>query len=692
VKVDRRDLLAHLLLAAAIVLVAWPLVAGQVLYYGDLTLQFIPWRSFARAELLAGRLPLWLPDTYLGLPFLANDQSAVLYPWHWLSLPLSPARQVALGCLVHLQLAASGMYCCTRRRERSRAAALCSALAFGLGGFILTKQQFPSLAYTIAWLPWLAWSAQRLHGRGLLVAATVVGVQWLAGHAQMSVMMLALVTGWQLLRPGGQGQRVRWLLAVGWGTGLAAVQLLPTAELLRWSARTHFELADAARFNLPPWQMGQALLPGCFGRPDGPLPYFGVGAFWETSWWIGLVALTLACAAGARRPAWLALAAVGLLLAMGIHTPVYPGLARLLPVLTIFRDPARFALYAGFALAWLAADGYDLRLAAARRWAAIGAGLAGLGWLLAALLPATFWSTLASWALSQAATKSVGDLGALAAGWQSVLGGQLLGAAAVLGLVAALATPQGRRWLPAVLAVELVLAGQGVNPATSAAAFGPVARPAGLPAEGLIWAAPADLEAVAQRCFGLAQYPSPPRVAEARAAWVGNLTIGTGVRQFAGYDPLRPAESLAWLEACERLAAAERQKLLAGLGCRGELVGGTWRPYPQPAAEVRRDGAAVGWAMLTPQRMVAESSAEGRELAWTRHFLPGWRWSGAARLAHRDAAVVAWETAPGQERLRTWYAPVTVRLGLFQSLVATALLAAGIVTCCSRPPRDLISS
>lgn len=688
VKLERRDLLAHLALAAAIGVVAWPLWAGQVLYYGDITLQFIPWRSFARAELLDGRLPLWLPDVYLGTPFLANDQSAVLYPWHWLSLLLSPARQISLGCLLHLQLAASGMYCCGRRRGRSRAAAVCGALAFGLGGFVLTKQQFPSLAYTVAWLPWLAWAALRLEGRGLCVAVAVVAVQWLAGHAQISVMTLALVTAWQLTRPGGRGARVRWLMAVGWGTALAAPQLLPTAELLGWSARGGFGLADAARFNLPPWQLPQLALSGCFGRPDGPVPYFGVGAFWETSCWTGLLAVPLAFAGARRRPAWLVVAGLSLLLAMGTYTPLYPLLVELLPPLTIFRDPARFTLYATFALAWLAADGYDLAPDGARRWMVWLAIGAAASWLLTALLPASARQAWLGWLLARAPSKQVSDVASLAAGWQAVAGGQLLLAAALLG-GAARVPAAARRWWPVLLAAELVWVGQGVNPVTDAASFAaPPPAVEALPS-GLLWIGAGELETVARHCFDLAHYPAPPRVAAARATLVGNVIVGTGRRQCAGYDPLRTAAILAWLAGVEALPAADRERTLAALGCRGEWSGGAWRPYAAVRDEVRVSDGAVAWREPSPQRAYATAAGGGR-LAWTRAWLPGWHGSGARDMVSWSASEAVWECGDGAVTLRLWYAPTAWRVGLFLGLLALAAWVAA-VTGCSTSVADRIS-
>ena len=686
VKADRRDLLAHLCLAAAIAVLAWPLLGGRVLYYGDLTLQFIPWRTFARAELLHGRLPLWLPDTYLGLPFLGNDQSAVLYPWHWLCLPFSPARQIALGCLVHLQLAASGMYCFARARGRSRRAALIAGLALGLGGFCVSKQQFPSLADTIAWLPWLAWSAQQVTARpglrGMLPAVLVVGLQWLAGHAQMSVMGLGLVTGWQVFRPAGRGARGRWLAAVGWGTALAAAQLLPTFELLGWSARTGFSLADAARFNVPPWQLLQLALPACFGHPAGPLPYFGVGPFWETTWYVGLVALPLACAGAVRHRAWFVVAFASVVLAFGIYSPVYPLVVKLLPALAMFRDPARFTLYASFALALLAADGYDEQGGVARRAAGVLAGVAVLGWLCTLALPTSLWQAAAEWLLAQSPSKSVGDVALLAAGWRSELGTQLLLAAVVTGLVAGLLGGEARKLLPGLLAVELIAHGLGLNPSLPAAVFATDPRPEAIRDQALIWVPPADLEAVATHCFNLAHYPSPPRVAEARASLAGNVLLGTGTRQVAGYDPLRPAAMLAWIEGLEALPVAERRDRLAAFGCAGEWSAGQWTPSLEARSAVRRGSTDGSATWLSPQRVVIRAAAGSDALEWTHDALPGWQSDSALELQREAPGVQLRGAGDGPDTVRLWYAPSCVRSGFFVSLLALGgwVLAAVAVT------------
>ena len=55
----------------------------------DLSGQFHAFGSFQAREMLAGRLPLWSPGSYAGIPFAADTQSAVFYPLRWLTVFIS---------------------------------------------------------------------------------------------------------------------------------------------------------------------------------------------------------------------------------------------------------------------------------------------------------------------------------------------------------------------------------------------------------------------------------------------------------------------------------------------------------------------------------------------------------------------------------------------------------------------------
>src|SRR5438876_11256766 len=75
----------------------------------DAIAQFYPWRAFAAHWMRRGILPLWGPHQFCGTPFLANSQSAVLYPLHLLLLDLPAglpvARAMSLLAALHLTLA-----------------------------------------------------------------------------------------------------------------------------------------------------------------------------------------------------------------------------------------------------------------------------------------------------------------------------------------------------------------------------------------------------------------------------------------------------------------------------------------------------------------------------------------------------------------------------------------------------------
>src|SRR5215212_7025872 len=74
----------------------------------DAIAQFYPWRAFAATWMRQGVVPLWDPHQFCGTPFLANSQSAVLYPLHFLLLylpsGLSVARAMAWLAALHMTL------------------------------------------------------------------------------------------------------------------------------------------------------------------------------------------------------------------------------------------------------------------------------------------------------------------------------------------------------------------------------------------------------------------------------------------------------------------------------------------------------------------------------------------------------------------------------------------------------------
>ena len=110
----------------------------SILARGDTFAYFYPY-WFARSEAFqAGRLPLWSPDLFMGVPLLANSQIGVFYPLNWPLSWLSPPDAVRVSILFHVGWALAGTYLLARR-----------VLRIGFGGDVPVSQDVVVDAYRL---------------------------------------------------------------------------------------------------------------------------------------------------------------------------------------------------------------------------------------------------------------------------------------------------------------------------------------------------------------------------------------------------------------------------------------------------------------------------------------------------------------------------------------------------------------
>ena len=104
----------HAVAAAAVVLAGLVAIYGRLIFEGlvlsgyDVQTYFYPYWAYTAASLGDGRLPLWNPHVFMGVPFLANPQAAVLYPLNWPLFLLDPARAIPAALMLHVALAGMG--------------------------------------------------------------------------------------------------------------------------------------------------------------------------------------------------------------------------------------------------------------------------------------------------------------------------------------------------------------------------------------------------------------------------------------------------------------------------------------------------------------------------------------------------------------------------------------------------------
>ncbi len=388
-----------LALAALVVLPALPLLTGQGLlvqhdiWISDLLHSQLPYKAFLGRQLAAGHLPLWMPDIFSGVPFLAQVEAGALYLPHWpLFALLDPYRALGLALLLDLVVAATGSFALTRRMGAHPAGALLAGLSFAWCGFMLTHGRHLNMHAAASLLPWILLVQQILLDsggrRGGPTLAVLLALQLAAGHPQITWMTgLLLAARWFVATPGQPKDR---LLRSGFalagatvlGGLLLAVQLLPAAAFTRSSLATTpptWEYASAFPFALHDlWAFVWPPLAGAMESYDHP---GGDTIPWGNYGYAGILPLFLAPVgllrgAPTRRTRWFwgLTVVVSLLLVTGPHTPLWRAVWTVVPGARIFRFPTRFLLFVDLGLALLGGLGLSAVL---RRLQPRTAGLVG---------------------------------------------------------------------------------------------------------------------------------------------------------------------------------------------------------------------------------------------------------------------------------------------------------------------------
>jgi hypothetical protein len=391
--IPRADRLAGAaLLLLTVLLFRESVLQGGVFYERDVHLIWHPQvEGFVRA-VASGAPPLWDPSPAFGQPLLADPAQQVLYPPTWLNLVLPPWVDYTVYAFAHVLLSGLAFLALARRWGLSSGAALAGAAAWVLSGPFLSLVDLWHHFASAAFIPVVFLAAEmaieKRRTRDVLALGAAIGVQVLAGSADVCAMTLAALAVWVAV---AHVEWRRWqsalpllaggALAVAVGALLSSGLWLAALDVASRSARR--EMAETVRtyWSAHPAALLETLLAGVPGRlplspPWRTALYEGREPF-IASLYLGLPAAGLVAAAfavpgiaGRRR--W-ALAAIGVgaaALALGRHAPVYGFVTTLVPPLRVLRYPVKAMVLASFAWAGLVALGAEAwrRPASTRRW------------------------------------------------------------------------------------------------------------------------------------------------------------------------------------------------------------------------------------------------------------------------------------------------------------------------------------
>jgi hypothetical protein len=253
----------------------------------DAIAQYYPWRVFYARSIRSGHIPLWNPHQFGGTPFLANGQSAVLYPLNLVYVVMDPITATTVYAALHLFLALAFTYMLLIELGRSKAAAIVGAVTFAFSAFVVLWLELPTFIGAAVWLPLALLLIQRavdrrstFHG---MLAGVALAMAFLAGHFQIAFYVVLAAMLWWLwklvedLRAEGQVYAtlrvvVPFLGCIAMLALIAAPQALPTVELARESHRVREVSPEGySRFianALKPYRLITAFVPRFFGDPS----------------------------------------------------------------------------------------------------------------------------------------------------------------------------------------------------------------------------------------------------------------------------------------------------------------------------------------------------------------------------------------------------------------------------------------
>jgi len=267
--VYRRDLIPIISLGLFCLFLFRAIIIGNHLLAGKDFLDFyLPMKQFLYDQIHKRHsIPLWNPYIFGGMPFWAHFESTIFYPLGFLFLLLDPARAYGYTMFLHLLAAGVFMYMLSRSLAIGRTGSFIAAIIFTCNGFVMALlylgHMSPVMSY--AWLPIILFSLNKaLRGENPCLWASIGGILWgiqiLAGAPQdafytfLAAMLFLLVSDRVYYKRSGRSLKnliIVPLCLFLFGSGLAAIQVLPAFELINESVREaldNYEMVTMASY------------------------------------------------------------------------------------------------------------------------------------------------------------------------------------------------------------------------------------------------------------------------------------------------------------------------------------------------------------------------------------------------------------------------------------------------------------
>ncbi|MFH0732487.1 MAG: YfhO family protein [Candidatus Omnitrophota bacterium] len=359
----KEHILFFLIFASIIIYVFFDAVILKAgLIRADYLQQFFPWLNIYANSVKALHLPLWTRYVQCGFPLFAEGQIGALYPMHilfYFFLPFKIAYNYSF--LLHFVLSGVFTYFYARKLKACMLGGLISALCICFGsiyaGFLISM---PAVI-CLAWFPLILFLFEKYFEEDkkayLLIAAAIMGIQFLAGSMQMSFYSLLFCAIYFLHRSFFEKRKALPVILE-----LAVILLIVVLISVPQAVSTwRLSMYSPRAGNGPGFALWGSFSPlsliGAF------LPYVGLVFSKGYMLFVGIIPLFFAFyAAGIKRQdakikSLLFVLLLSVFLAFGKYNPAYILIIKLFNFYS-FRVPARLLYFGIFSLSVLSGIGF----------------------------------------------------------------------------------------------------------------------------------------------------------------------------------------------------------------------------------------------------------------------------------------------------------------------------------------------
>ncbi|MGI5841357.1 MAG: hypothetical protein ACOX6N_04020 [Patescibacteria group bacterium] len=258
----------------------------------DVFSQLFPWRQLAVSSYKNFSWPLWNFFSYSGHPLLANFQSAVFNPLNILLIIFGSINGWTYLVISQSILSMVFMYLFLRQLQHGKTSSLTAATIYAFSAFSIVWLEYATFGFVLAWLPlglfFIDKFFQKQNLNYLFPLSVIIFLITVSGHLQSSLyafLIIIIYFLWKAISTSNLKLSIitNFILIGLLGTGLIAVQVLPTLELTNLSVRFSENYIQEINYGLiPPKHLITLLAPDFFGNPT-TANYFGFFNYNETA-------------------------------------------------------------------------------------------------------------------------------------------------------------------------------------------------------------------------------------------------------------------------------------------------------------------------------------------------------------------------------------------------------------------------